>query len=48
MSIRWYSVVVHWQDIKVQSRWSAEVLDWRIAFGANPEGSEFCVLTARG
>lgn len=30
MSIRWYSVVVDCQDVEAQSRWWAEVLDWRL------------------
>jgi Glyoxalase-like domain len=31
MSVRWYSVVVDCKDVVTQSRWWAEVLDWRIA-----------------
>jgi catechol 2,3-dioxygenase-like lactoylglutathione lyase family enzyme len=30
MSLRWYSVVVDGKDIAAQSRWWAEVLDWRV------------------
>jgi hypothetical protein len=31
MSVRWYSVVVDCRDVVAQSRWWAEVLDWRVA-----------------
>ena len=37
MSIRWYSVVVDCHDIKAQSRWWAEALDWRIVFESDDE-----------
>ncbi len=37
MSVRWYTVVVDCHDIKAQSRWWAEALDWRIAFEADDE-----------
>jgi hypothetical protein len=37
MSIRWYSVVVDCHDIKAQSRWWAEALDWRIVFESEDE-----------
>jgi catechol 2,3-dioxygenase-like lactoylglutathione lyase family enzyme len=32
MSIRWYSVVVNCRDVAAQSRWWAEVLDWRVVY----------------
>jgi hypothetical protein len=32
MSVRWYSVVVDCSDISAQSRWWAQVLDWRIIY----------------
>ncbi len=32
MSVRWYSVVVDCNDVSVQSRWWARVLDWRIIY----------------
>jgi predicted enzyme related to lactoylglutathione lyase len=32
MSVRWYSVVVDCTDISAQSRWWAQVLDWRIIY----------------
>ena len=32
MSVRWYSVVVDCTDIFAQSRWWAQVLDWRIIY----------------
>jgi hypothetical protein len=32
MSVRWYSVVVDCTDISAQSRWGAQVLDWRIIY----------------
>jgi hypothetical protein len=31
MSLRWHAVVVDCHDVKVQSRWWAEVLGWEIA-----------------
>ncbi len=37
MSIRWYSVVVDCQDIAAQSRWWAEVLDWRTVYESADE-----------
>lgn len=37
MSIRWYSVVVDCHDIKAQSRWWAEALDWRVVFESDDE-----------
>ena len=37
MSVRWYSVVVDCHDIVAQSRWWAEVLDWRIVYEADDE-----------
>ena len=37
MSVRWYSVVVDCHDIKAQSRWWAEALDWRVAFESDDE-----------
>jgi hypothetical protein len=37
MSVRWYSVVVDCHDIKAQSRWWAEALDWRIVFESDDE-----------
>ena len=32
MSVRWYSVVVDCTDVVAQSRWWAQVLDWRIIY----------------
>ena len=32
MSMRWYSVVVDCNDVFAQSRWWAQVLDWRIIY----------------
>jgi hypothetical protein len=32
MSVRWYSVVVDCDDVSAQSRWWAQVLDWRIIY----------------
>jgi len=32
MSVRWYSVVVDCNDVSAQSRWWAQVLDWRIIY----------------
>lgn len=37
MSIRWYTVVVDCRDVVAQSRWWAEVLDWRVAYQAGNE-----------
>ncbi len=37
MSIRWYAVVVDCRDVVAQSRWWAEVLDWRIGYEAADE-----------
>ena len=37
MSIRWYTVVVDCRDVAAQSRWWAEVLDWRVAYQAANE-----------
>jgi Glyoxalase-like domain len=37
MSIRWYAVVVDCRDVVAQSRWWAEVLDWRVAYQAGNE-----------
>ncbi len=37
MSIRWYSVVVDCRDVAAQSRWWAQVLDWRIVYEAANE-----------
>ncbi len=37
MSIRWYSTVVDSTDVAAQSRWWAEVLDWRIVYEAEDE-----------
>jgi Glyoxalase-like domain len=37
MSIRWYAVVVDCRDVVAQSRWWAEVLDWRVAYQAGDE-----------
>jgi len=37
MSIRWYSVVVDCRDIKAQSRWWAQALDWRVVFESDDE-----------
>jgi len=37
MSIRWYSVVVDCHDIKAQSRWWAQALDWRVVLEADDE-----------
>jgi hypothetical protein len=37
MSIRWYSVVVDCRDVVAQSRWWAEVLDWRVVYEASSE-----------
>ncbi len=37
MSLRWYSIVVDCKDIAAQSRWWAEVLDWRIVFETEDE-----------
>lgn len=37
MSLRWYSVVIDCRDVVAQSRWWAEVLDWRIVYEAPDE-----------
>ena len=37
MSLRWYTVVVDCHDVKAQSRWWAEVLNWAIAYEADDE-----------
>jgi hypothetical protein len=37
MSVRWYSVVVDCKDVTAQSRWWAEVLDWRVVFESKDE-----------
>lgn len=37
MSVRWYSVVVDCHDVVAQSRWWAEVLDWRIGYESDGE-----------
>jgi glyoxalase superfamily protein len=37
MSIRWYTVVVDCRDVAAQSRWWAQVLDWRIVYEAANE-----------
>jgi len=37
MSVRWYSVVVDCKDVSAQSRWWAQVLDWRIIYEAHDE-----------
>jgi hypothetical protein len=37
MSLRWYTVVVDCHDVKAQSRWWAEVLNWTIAYEADDE-----------
>jgi hypothetical protein len=37
MSIRWYAVVVDCRDVAAQSRWWAQVLDWRIVYEAANE-----------
>jgi hypothetical protein len=37
MSIRWYTVVVDCLDVAAQSRWWAEVLDWRIIYETGRE-----------
>jgi hypothetical protein len=37
MSIHWYSVVVDCRDVVAQSRWWAEVLDWRVGYEAANE-----------
>jgi hypothetical protein len=31
MTLRWYTTVIDCHDVTAQSRWWAEVLDWRIA-----------------
>ena len=37
MSLRWYATVVQCEDIAAQSRFWAEVLDWRIGYEAPDE-----------
>jgi Glyoxalase-like domain len=37
MTLRWYTIVIDCHDVKAQSRWWAEVLDWRIAYEADDE-----------
>jgi Glyoxalase-like domain len=37
MPLRWYSVVVDCHDMRAQSRWWAEVLDWRIGYESAEE-----------
>ena len=37
MSIRWYTVVIDCRDVAAQSRWWAQVLDWRIVYEAADE-----------
>jgi len=37
MSLRWYSVVVDCKDVVAQSRWWAEVLDWRVVVESEEE-----------
>jgi hypothetical protein len=37
MSIRWYTVVIDCGDVAAQSRWWAQVLDWRIGYEAADE-----------
>jgi hypothetical protein len=37
MSLRWYSVVVDCHDVAAQSRWWADVLDWKIFYEADDE-----------
>jgi hypothetical protein len=37
MSIRWYAVVIDCHDVAAQSRWWAQVLDWRIVYEAADE-----------
>jgi len=37
MSIRWYTVAVDCRDVAAQSRWWAEVLDWRVVHEAATE-----------
>jgi hypothetical protein len=37
MTLRWYSVVVDCHDMRAQSRWWAEVLDWRIGYESAEE-----------
>jgi Glyoxalase-like domain len=32
VSVRWYAVVVDCNDVSAQSRWWAQVLDWRIIY----------------
>jgi hypothetical protein len=37
MTLRWYSVVIDCRDVVAQSRWWADVLDWRIVYEAPGE-----------
>jgi hypothetical protein len=37
MSVRWYSVVIDCHDVTAQSRWWAQVLDWRVGYQAADE-----------
>jgi catechol 2,3-dioxygenase-like lactoylglutathione lyase family enzyme len=37
MTVRWYSVVIDCRDVVAQSRWWAEVLDWRVVYEAPNE-----------
>jgi Glyoxalase-like domain len=37
MSVRWYSVVIDCHDVAAQSRWWAQVLDWRVGYEAADE-----------
>ena len=37
MSVRWYTTVIDCHDVAAQSRWWAEVLDWRLVYEAADE-----------
>ena len=37
MSVRWYSVVIDSHDVAAQSRWWAQVLDWRLVYDSEAE-----------
>jgi catechol 2,3-dioxygenase-like lactoylglutathione lyase family enzyme len=37
MTLRWYTTVIDCRDFQAQSRWWAEVLDWRIGFESADE-----------
>ena len=37
MSVRWYSVVIDSRDVAAQSRWWAQVLDWRLVYESEDE-----------